>query len=158
MTEGHVLSDRKPNPWGLYDIHGNAAETLDGYGPYPNPVSENSCPLPTTGFEPISHIPEPSVVPGLAELQRAAARMGSDDIARKNMIPPAQKSMVVHRPARGVGFRLPSTQTARPMPSTCWKIDSESIEFDVTDRLDEGRGVLGIVDKDLPAAIQELRR
>jgi hypothetical protein len=39
-----------------------------------------------------------------------------------------------------------------------WEIDVEEIQFDVTSRLEEGRGVLGLVDKDLPAAIQELRK
>ena len=37
-----------------------------------------------------------------------------------------------------------------------WKIDHESIGWDVLDRGDEGRGVKGIVDRDLPQAIKTL--
>jgi len=37
-----------------------------------------------------------------------------------------------------------------------WKIDSESLTWDVFDRVDEGRGVKGLVDRDLPEAIKAL--
>jgi hypothetical protein len=37
-----------------------------------------------------------------------------------------------------------------------WEPDVEAISFDVEIRLQEGRGVLGIVDEKLPAAIQAL--
>ena len=40
---------------------------------------------------------------------------------------------------------------------TVWKVDNEETQYDVTDRLNEGRGVLGLVDKDLPAAIKALK-
>ncbi len=39
-----------------------------------------------------------------------------------------------------------------------WKIDSEDIQLDVGDRLAEGRGVLGVVDKELPEAIKSLSK
>ncbi len=37
-----------------------------------------------------------------------------------------------------------------------WEPEVEAISFAVEMRLEEGRGVLGIVDETLPAAIQEL--
>ena len=37
-----------------------------------------------------------------------------------------------------------------------WKIDCEDTRYDVEDRLSEGRGVLGLVDKSLPDAIKKL--
>jgi hypothetical protein len=39
-----------------------------------------------------------------------------------------------------------------------WKIDCEDIRYDVDDRLNEGRGVLGLADKDLPAAVKALEK
>jgi len=37
-----------------------------------------------------------------------------------------------------------------------WKIDNEDTQYDVDDRLSEGRGALGMVDRALPAAIEKL--
>ena len=37
-----------------------------------------------------------------------------------------------------------------------WKIDNESIGWDVFDRIDEGRGIKGLVGRDLPHAIKGL--
>ena len=47
---------------------------------------------------------------------------------------------------------------AREAIEEFWKIDCEDTRYDVEDRLNEGRGVLGIADKDLPAAIQALQK
>jgi hypothetical protein len=38
-----------------------------------------------------------------------------------------------------------------------WEADCEDVRLDVQDRLTEGRGAEGIVDKDLPAAIEQLK-
>jgi hypothetical protein len=38
-----------------------------------------------------------------------------------------------------------------------WKIDCEDMQLDVQYRLDEGRGVLGIVDPGLPQAIATIK-
>jgi hypothetical protein len=61
-------------------------------------------------------------------------------------------------PARGVGFRLmrPLRSVDRQAMEEYWKIDNESIGWDVFDRIDEGRGVKGLVDPSLPEAIKDL--
>jgi hypothetical protein len=61
-------------------------------------------------------------------------------------------------PARGVGFRL--LRQIEPLGKSqrdrVWEADVDAIRYPVADRLKEGRGVLGVVDRKLPEAIQTL--
>jgi len=95
-----------------------------------------------------------------AEQCRSASRLGSDSEAWKEYDPNLPKSpwWFTTDPARGVGFRLirPLAKVSREQMEVFWKIDNESTNYDVSDRLSEGRGVLGIVDKALPEAIKAL--
>lgn len=155
------VRQKKPNPFGLYDMHGNAAEwVIDAYADYqPADLLHGAVDWVR------SSTPDPRTVRGgswefAADRTRSAARMGSDDEAWKEYDPNLPKSpwWFTTDPARGVGFRLlrPAKPIDRAAIEEFWKIDCEDIEYDVQDRLSEGRGVLGIVDRDLPAAIKEL--
>lgn len=165
-TEGkgtRPVRGKQPNPWGLYDMHGNAAEwVIDGYAAYkPAELVNASADWVRTDK------PDPRVVRGgswefPAENSRAAARMGSDDKKWKESDPNLPRSpwWYTSDPARGVGFRLIRTVTAlnREEIENFWKIDSEDIRYDVEDRLNEGRGVQGIADRDLSNAVQDLTK
>ena len=156
------IRTRKPNPWGLYDMYGNVAEwVLDAYEPY----------KPTDGILNAatdwvrSDKPYPRTVRGgswefSADECRSASRLGSDDKAWKEYDPnlPNSPWWFTTDPARGVGFRIirPLKTVDRKLMEDFWKIDCEDTQFDVEDRLTEGRGVMGLVDKDLPAAIRNL--
>jgi hypothetical protein len=48
---------------------------------------------------------------------------------------------------------IPSTTEEK---SQWWKADIESIEFDVNDRVSQGRGARGIADESLPKEAKEL--
>ncbi len=156
-----VVRQKKPNPFGLYDMHGNVAEwVIDGYGPYK--AGENL--VAASEWVKIAK-PDPRVVRGgswefPAEQCRSASRLGSNDEQWKEYDPNLPRSpwWFTTDPARGVGFRLlrPAEPVAREAIEEFWKIDCDDIRYDVEDRLNEGRGVLGIVDKDLPAAIKAL--
>ena len=50
----------------------------------------------------------------------------------------------------------PLNELPKKEMSKFWDADVEDIKFDVQIRLEEGRGVLGIVDEKLPNAIKEL--
>ena len=161
-----LVGRRKPNPWGLYDMHGNVAEwvldefTADGYA-HPagkRVAAHDAINWPTVQF--------PRVVRGgswefEAKDCRSAARLGSNDTEWKSEDPnlPLSPWWYTSDPARGVGFRLlrPLRTVSRDRMETYWKIDNKDIEFDVSSRLEDGRGVRGIVDGDLTPAIETLK-
>lgn len=162
-NQTHPVGTKKPNPWGLYDMHGNVAEwTLDQYDSQaysklaPGPVDAKSAVhWPTKTF--------PRVLRGgswllPAEAARSAARQKSEEKQWKLSDPniPLSPWWYTEEPATGVGMRV-----MRPlMPLTAdekkrvWEADVDDIRQDVKDRLREGRGALGNADQSLPDAIQ----
>ena len=103
----HQVGQKKPNPWGLYDMHGNVSEwTLDEYVStvYRQRKSTVSNPLqrPTTTY--------PKVVRGGSWLDRAsrlrsASRRASNKKWKKRD-PQIPKSLWWHTDAPFVGFRV----------------------------------------------------
>ncbi len=99
---------RKPNAWGLYDMHGNVAEwTLDQY--HPDAYTKLQ-PGPATGRWVRSTQPYPHVIRGGSwndppELLRSAARRGSSPEWKKDD-PGLPKSVWYLTNAPWVGFRI----------------------------------------------------
>lgn len=158
------VRQKKPNAYGLYDMHGNVAEwVLDGFAAYA--AADKALHAASDWVR--TDQPDPRVVRGgswqfPANECRSSSRLGSDDLAWKEYDPNRPRSpwWFTTDPARGVGFRLlrPLRTVPRDAMEDFWKIDSEDIQLDVGDRLAEGRGVLGVVDKELPAAIKSLSK
>ena len=162
----HPVALKQPNAWGLYDMHGNVWEwVLDEYFEDGYQRLQGKGPIdayagvawPTRLF--------PRVVRGGswdddAAACRSAAKLGSHDIRWKSEDPnlPLSPWWFTSDPSRSVGFRFlrPLNPPAREACAKFWEADVEDVELDVQARLDEGRGVLGIVDKTLPAAVQAL--
>ncbi len=106
--EYEKVGEKKPNPWGLFDMHGNVAEwVLDQYhsdayqrrgaGPTKNPLE-----IPTTLY--------PRIVRGGswqddAELLRSSVRVASS-AEWKEEDPQIPQSIWYHTNALGVGFRV----------------------------------------------------
>ncbi len=160
------VGTKKPNPWGLHDMHGNVWEwVLDAYH---DPGYEHLRGKQSSSVDAISW-PEqlfPRVVRGGswdddAESCRSAAKMASHDIDWKAEDPnlPLSPWWFTSDPSRAVGFRLvrPIKPLATDAMAKYWDADVEAVQFAVESRLEEGRGVLGLVDDKLPAAIKQLR-
>ncbi|MEK6237907.1 MAG: formylglycine-generating enzyme family protein, partial [Planctomycetales bacterium] len=161
------VGQKKPNPWGLHDMHGNAAEwTLDqqlktGYKKFMGKkVSWKAAIVWPTKVDPRS------IRGGSWEFDpagcRSASRLGSQVEDWKDEDPnlPLSPWWFTSDPARGVGMRLfrplnePDDRQAK---EKFWKADVEDVQLDVADRIKEGRGAQGLVDKDLPKAIKDLK-
>ncbi len=107
-----LVGQKKPNPWGLFDIHGNVAEwTLDQYDPaYYGSLSaqvQSGAALPSWN-KPVTLYPR-SVRGGTWDDDpkdlRSASRRGSKD-TWKVMDPQLPKSIWYHTSAQFLGMRL----------------------------------------------------
>ncbi len=104
----HKVGLKKPNPWGLHDMHGNVAEwVMDQYVPdfykqFQGKIAESPLAVPTTLF--------PQIVRGGswdddADNLRCAGRVASTPEWQKQD-PQIPKSIWYHTDALNVGFRI----------------------------------------------------
>ncbi|MCA9263258.1 MAG: formylglycine-generating enzyme family protein [Planctomycetales bacterium] len=100
----HKVGQKKPNPWGLYDMHGNVAEwVLDQYQEeYEDGAAQNPLRIPTTLY--------PRVARGGswdddADRLRSAARLASES-DWKGQDPQIPQSIWYHTDAQFLGFRI----------------------------------------------------
>ena len=166
--EAPLVGGKKPNAYGLFDMHGNAAEltvneyTEDGYARY-----ADKQPVKAVEMVVWSEWAYPVVVRGgswemEAEQLRSASRLASDDELWKEEDPNFPKSpwWFTNDPARGVGFRLFRSHT--PLTDNAiknfWESTAEDVRDDVNARLVGGRGGLGLVDEGLSEAIKKMKK
>ncbi|QDU95629.1 formylglycine-generating enzyme family protein [Lignipirellula cremea] len=164
----HKVGQKKPNAWGLYDMHGNVSEwVLDGYEAKgyerftdKSVAAADAVQWPTKLY--------PRVVRGgsfddVAVGCRSAVRHKSNDDDWRAEDPniPLSPWWFTSDYALGVGFRLlrPLEPPPRAEQEKFWRADLELVQEDVMYRIEqEGRGALGVVDPTLIDAIEELNR
>ncbi len=164
----HEVGGKKPNPWGLYDIHGNVAEWVldqmleDGYESFEGKSLKSNDAI-VWPKKLVSRVVKGGSWEDDPENCRSAFRLGSEEEDWKMEDPnlPYSPWWFTSDPTRGIGFRIIrplNEDISRTDKEKFWKADAEDIVEGVENRLQEGRGVLGLVDKDLPAAIKDLEK
>jgi len=104
----HKAGTKKPNPWGLFDMHGNVAEWVldqhlpEGYGRKPDELTVNPLVIPTSLYP---HVVRGGSWDDDAEVLRSAARVGSTP-DWKQQDPQIPQSIWYHTDALHVGFRI----------------------------------------------------
>lgn len=128
----HDVGQKKPNPWGLYDMHGNVSEwVLDQYvaNAYENRKNTSSNPL----VVPLKLYPR--VVRGggwddEAARLRSASRISSSE-EWKQQDPQIPQSIWYHTDAHSVGFRIVRPLRVPSMEERARKWDrSEPVQLD----------------------------
>jgi formylglycine-generating enzyme required for sulfatase activity len=161
----HDVGQKLPNPWGLYDMCGNVGQWVldaplpDGYKKFAGKSVnwKEAIVWPTKLF--------PRVLRGgawdaSAVECRSAARRGSEDDAWRETDPNSPKSpfWFTEPASLSVGFRIVRPLVAAPQADRpkYWDADVESIVADKNERINEGRGAMGLVDPKLPEDIKRV--
>jgi len=162
----HHVATKKPNPWGLYDMHGNVAEWVldsqreNGYADLNGKGKLTALDTVQLSDEEWGRIVRGGSWESDPAGCRCAAKMASEDYW-KDTDPNSPKSpwWLTDDPSRGVGFRLirPLHELPREKIARFWEVDDDSTEFSLEDRIKVGKGRLGIVDPTLPKAIETFR-
>ena len=161
------VGQKKPNPWGLYDMYGNVAEwVLDQYSEKGYQHIQSDSVTVKDSFNKPTTV-DPRVVRGGSYLSepeecRSASRLGSEkDWRSSDPNIPQSPWWYTDEPATGVGFRLlrPLNEVAREEKEMFWSADVERIMYEAKSRIqDNGRGKFGTVDPQLPEDIRALEQ
>ena len=167
QERAHVVGQKKPNAWGLHDMHGNVWEwVVDRYSREPfqgftgaeRDVME-AVRWPTTRS---SMTARGGSWDAFSRDCRARSRLRSEEEGWKRQDPMLPRSpwWFTDSPADTIGFRIVRSLTplSAKQIRNFWNstVPQEAVEIKV--KVAEGRGTVGIVDDKLPQSLQQLDR
>lgn len=149
---------KKPNPWGLYDMHGNVAELVidqfdeKHYKQFADGKVHHWSKIIKWADKPKGRVYRGGSWDSDPEDLRSAARLATDDKEWKIDDPNLPKSPWWYTQARFVGFRFihPLKVPDAKEQEKYWRTHSEFLQEDVDSRIQEGRGIIGVADEKLP--------
>lgn len=157
------VGSRRPNLWGLCDMHGNMAEwVLDGYSPQGIPPSDSGA------LDDMVRWPEdihPRVVKGGswendAHSCRVTARMGSRaSWSTSDRETPTNPWWHSDGPVQSIGFRVVRSLAplSPDLQDRVWNPDCDALTDAVKTRRQDGRGAVGRIDEKLPDIIRRFK-
>jgi len=161
----HEVGQKRPNAWGLYDMHGNVAELVldefsetayetlqDGMDAVPDAIR--------WGNKAFADVMRGGSWDSEPDQLRSASREATEDWRQLDPNFPLSPWWCTDPPARCVGMRIvrPLQTPSANQRAPYWNADSEEIEGAVESRVLGGRGIFGLVDPTLVQAIEELKK
>lgn len=155
----HLVGSKKPNQFGLYDMHGNVMEwvidgyTEDGYERVAEKGAKEAIAVIQWPEEAENRVIRGGSFNDDPEMLRSAARRGSEDEDWKEKDPNLPLSPFWYASAQGreVGFRI--VRSYQPLEDAkiamFWEVDNDDIAEDVNERLGSGKAMEVAVDAEL---------